>query len=111
LQQTLNSVDAKFVSEGFFMEDIELVTYLLVFALSLIFSLAAVERKSSVLGWIGAASWFVLSGCHLALTQTTDFIIYAWFFVVMGWIFLVYGIALVFSNFQTRRREREWELR
>jgi NADH:ubiquinone oxidoreductase subunit 6 (subunit J) len=93
------------------MEDIELVTYLLVFALSLICSMVAVDRKSSIFSWLGTVSWFVLSACHLALTQTSDFIIVSWLFVMMGLIFMVYGFVLVFSNFQTRRREREWELR
>jgi len=93
------------------MEDIELVTYLVVFALSLIFSMVALERKSSILSWLGTISWFVLSACHLALTQTSNFIIVSWMFVMMGIIFLLYGFALIFSNFQARRREREWEVR
>ena len=97
------------------MADIELISYMAVFALSVIFSFFAFEPqtdvwKNSVFSWLGAVCWFILSVAHLALTQTSSFIILSWLFVVFGWIFVIYGFGLLFLNFRIRKRQKEWEL-
>ena len=97
------------------MADIELISYMAVFALSVIFSFFAFEQqtdvwKNSIFSWLGAVCWFVLSAVHLALTQTSSFIILSWMFVALGFIFVLYGFYTVFLNFRIRKRQKEWEL-
>jgi len=92
------------------MADIELISYLVVFALSVIFSSFAVDRKSSVFCWLSAVCWFTLSAVHLALTQTSSFIILSWMFVALGFIFVLYGFSMIFLSFRIRKTEKEWEI-
>jgi len=102
------------------MQDIDLVSYLLVFALAVIFSAFAVEgyskREESVMrpslfSFLSVLTWLVLAMCHLSLAYTSDFIILAWLFVGNGFIFTVYGFALVIKSLEyTKRKKKSWNL-
>ena len=90
------------------MEDIELISYLLMFALSVVFSAFAIERKSVVFSFLSVLTWFSLGMCHLSLAYTSDFIILAWVFVGVGWFFFVYGLYLVVESMRIKKQEKEW---
>jgi hypothetical protein len=92
------------------MEDIELISYAIVFALSAFFSSLAVDRKSSVFCWLSGVCWFTLSATHASLTQTSTFLILAWMFVALGFIFVLYGFSMIFLSFRIRKKEKEWEI-
>lgn len=92
------------------MQDIELLSYLLVFALSVIFSAFTVDRKSATFSFLSVLTWATLAMCHLSLAYTSDFIILAWLFIGLCLVFTVYGFALVIGNFVTKKREREWSV-
>lgn len=92
------------------MEDIKLLTYLLVFALSVVFSMFSVDRKSAVFSFLSMVTWFTLGICHLALSQASMFIVIAWLFTFLGFFFMVYGFALILLTFQTRREKEESEI-
>lgn len=92
------------------MTDIDLISYLLVFALSIIFSGFAVERKSSVFSFLSMISWFMLAICHVGVATSSSFISLAYMFVGIGFFFFIFGFALVLSAFQDKKRAQEWEI-
>ena len=92
------------------MQDIELISYMLVFALSVIWSAFAVERKSSMFSFFGSVTWFTLAMCHLSLAYTSSFIVLAYLFTGLGLAFMVHGFALVIMSMQIKKREKEWRV-
>ena len=92
------------------MEDIELISYLLMFALSVIFSAFAIERKSVVFSFLSFLTWAALAMCHLSLAYTTDFIILAWVFAGLSATFFVYGCALVVVSVRNAANQKRWSV-
>jgi len=92
------------------MTDIELMSYLLVFALSVIFSTFAVDRKSFTFSFLSMACWFTFATVHLYLAYASTLIVLAYLFMFLGLVFMVHGFARVFSSIAERKEEREWEL-
>lgn len=92
------------------MTEIELLSYLLMFALSIIFSSFTVERKSSIFSFLSMIAWFMLAICHVALASESIFIELAYFFAGLGVFFMVLGFGFIFTNIQMRRQEEEWEV-
>jgi len=92
------------------MGDIELLSYLLMFALSVIFSAFTVERKSVVFSFLSMLTWFALGMCHLSLAVASDFIVLAWVFVGMGWVFFVYGLYLVVESMRIKKEQQKWSV-
>jgi len=93
------------------MSDIDLVIYILVFGLCVIFTSFTIERKSSMFSFITMVCWGMLAICHTGVASASNFIALAYLFVGFAFIFMVYGFALVFSAFEDRKRAQEWELR
>jgi len=54
--------------------------------------------------------WGMLAICHTGVASASNFIALAYLFVGFAFIFMVYGFGLIFSDFQARKRAREWEL-
>lgn len=92
------------------MTDIELITYLVMFALSVIFSTFTIDRKSVTFSFLSMLTWYFLAICHASLASATGFIFFAYLFVGLGLVYMVYGFALVISTLAMRKRQAEWEL-
>lgn len=92
------------------MLDIDLLSYLLVFGLCVVFSSFTVERKSSTFSFMSMFCWFILAVVHAGLSQASDYLSLAFMFFGFGIFFLVYGFALIISAFQSRKEAQEWEL-
>ena len=92
------------------MQDIELLSYLLMFALSVVFSAFAIERKSVVFSFLSVLTWFALGMCHLSLAVASDFIVLVWVFVGLGAIFFVYGCALVVVSVRDAAEQKRWSI-
>lgn len=92
------------------MADIEMVSYILVFALALIFSMTTIERKNFIFSFLSMLMWFTFADCHLLLAYTSNLIVLAYMFMALGLIFMIYGFALLFSSFLEKRKSKDWEL-
>ena len=92
------------------MLDIELVSYLLIFGLCVVFSAFTVERKSSVFSFLTTTFWLTLAIVHAGLSQASSYLSLSFLFVGLGFFFMVYGFALIISAFHTRKKAQEWEI-
>lgn len=98
------------------METIELISYLLFFALSVIFTSFTVEKKSPVYSFMAMVTWLVLALMHAGVSYGTMFFDLQWFYYGMGMIFLVMGWGLSISlllkihNQRKADMESEWEI-
>jgi len=92
------------------MEDIELLSYLLMFALSVVFSAFSIDRKSVVFSFLSVLTWSALAICHLSLAYTSGFIVLAWVFAGLGMIFFVYGCALVVVSVRNAAEQKKWSI-
>ncbi len=92
------------------MSDIELITYVLVFAVSVIFSAYTVERESPLFSFLSALCWFVLAMTHLSLAYASDLIILAFLFVAFGLIFTIYGIAKQLLRIREATEHKKWSV-
>ena len=92
------------------MEDIELISYLLMFALSVVFSAFSIDRKSVVFSFLSVLTWSALAICHLTLAYTSSFIVLAWVFAGLGATFFVYGCALVIVSVRNAAEQKKWSI-
>lgn len=92
------------------MTDFELVCYLLVFGITIIFSAFSIERKSSIFSFLSMMFWFILAIVHVGIAGSSSFIHLAYLFGGVAFFFLVYGFALILSSLKADRSAKEWEL-
>lgn len=92
------------------MQNIELIVYLLVFAISIIWTSFAVNRKSATFSILSTFTWFILAVMNIALTYSTMFYSVSFLFFGFGVFFLVYGIALLIQSLNIGKGEKNWEL-
>jgi len=92
------------------MQDIEALGYLLVFALSVIWSSMAVSRKSVGFSFLSWLCWTILAILQLGLGFSTLVFGLEWLFFGVSWIFLVLGFALTIKAFTEHRKRSEWEI-
>ena len=92
------------------MLDIELVSYLLIFGLCVVFSAFTVERKSSVFSFLTMIFWLTLAVVHVGIAVESMYIHLSYLFIGLGFFFLVYGFVLIVGAFQEQKQRREWEL-
>jgi len=92
------------------MTEIDMLSYLLVFALCVVFSSFTVDRKSAQFSFLSMICWFTLAICHIGLAYQSMFVSLSYLFMGLGFMFMIYGFALIFSVFQDRKRAQEWEL-
>lgn len=92
------------------MLDIDLISYLIIFGLCVIFSSFTVERKSSTFSFLSMVFWLTLAVVHVGLAQASSYISLSFLFVGLGFFFLVYGFALIIGAFQEQKRRQEWEI-
>ncbi len=75
------------------MTEIEIVAYIGVFFLAMIFSLLGVGQKSSVSSLISWICWHCLAAFHLAFLYDSVIIYALWLYVGIGWLFFVLGLG------------------
>ena len=93
------------------MQDIELIAYMLVFALSIIWSAFSVNYKSVVFSFLAMSSWFTLATMHLALAYSSMFLAVIWMFYGIGGFFLIFGFVLLIQTFRIQKEQSEMEVR
>jgi len=71
------------------MLDIELVSYLLIFGLCVVFSAFTVERKSSVFSFLTMIFWLTLAVVHVGIAVESMYIHLSYLFIGLGFFFLV----------------------
>ncbi len=91
------------------MQDIELLSYLLLFGLGLIFSILGVSRKSSIFCFFSMVPWFVLGTVQPYMATGTVFVSLAYLWYGIGFLFIVIGIAFTFMAMLagTKQKERD----
>jgi len=92
------------------LQEIELIAYLLIFALSIIWSSFAINRKSAPFSFLTMTTWFTLATMHLALAYDSMFMDLIWMFYGVGVFFMIYGVGLMLLRFQVSKNEKEWEI-
>jgi len=91
------------------MQDIEALGYLLVFALSVVWSCMAVSRKSVGFSFLCWLTWTMLAVFQLGLGFSTLVSGLEWLFLGLSWVFLVLGFGLIFQAYMQKRKNSEWE--
>jgi hypothetical protein len=92
------------------MTDPELLSYLIVFVISLFFSAIAIDRQTSITSFFAWICWYALGGFHLAFFYDSILLTVVWLFFALGTIFLIYGFALTISMMGEAKKKRELEL-
>jgi len=92
------------------MNNVELIGYLLVFALSVFWSGFAINRKSSIFSFLSSITWHTLAVLQFYLAYSGVMLALTWMFFGIGMFFLVLGIAWAITNFLVTRKNREMEL-
>jgi len=92
------------------MSNIELIGYMILFAMGTFWGGFAVIRKSPVLAFITMVIWIVLAPIHLALAFNTVLTGIEWVFYGIGMFFMIYGIALTINTITATRKKKEWEV-
>jgi hypothetical protein len=89
--------------------EIEFTQYVLFFAISLIFTLLAIERKTYVTMALATVSWFSLAGMNLAVSVTTSVMQTSLtvFYFGLGLIFLVFTVASVFETLKVAAENKQ----
>lgn len=90
------------------MQDIELLSYLLLFGLGVIFSILGVSRKSSIFCFFSMVPWFVLGMVQPYMATGTVFESLAYLWYGIGLLFIVFALALTFMGFLDKREREEW---
>ena len=90
------------------MQDIELLSYLLLFGLGVIFSILGVSRKSEVFCFFSMIPWFVLGMVQPYMATGTVFVGLAYLWYGIGVMFIVFGIGLTLMNFLDKREKEKW---
>jgi len=91
------------------MQDIELLSYLLLFGLGVIFSILGVSRKSSIFCFFSMIPWFVLGMVqpYMATGTVYESLAYLWYGI--GFLFIVFGFAFTFMSMLAGMKEKELE--
>jgi hypothetical protein len=98
------------------MTDAELIGYLLVFALTVVWSMSAFGSGKafqkilfSFISWI---FWWVLAILHIGLFYAAPLVSsgISWLWWGLGFTFFAYAIAMLFSSWQAMKNEREWQI-
>jgi len=90
------------------MQDIEMLSYLLLFGLGLIFSILGASRKSSVFCFFSFIPWFTLGMVQPYMTSGTVFVGLAYLWYGIGFLFIVFGLSLIILGFLDKREKEEW---
>jgi len=93
------------------MTDPELIAYLLVFALSVVWSGFSVNRKSILFSMLAGMSWWVLAISHLYGYATSTFLSFVWLYFGFGAVFWIYGFALTITAYLSGKESEVFELR
>ena len=93
------------------LTEIEIVAYLVVFLLSMFFSLLASMQKASIPCFISWICWYALAGFHLAYLYDNIFMTFTWVYALLGTVFLLYGIGITILNIQAVSSREEFEIR
>jgi len=91
------------------MQDIELLSYLLLFGLGLIFSILGVSRKSSIFCFFSFIPWFTLGMVQPYMANGTVFVGLAYLWYGIGFLFIVFGITLTMLSFLATQKEKNRE--
>ncbi len=89
------------------MQDIELLSYLLLFGLGVIFSILGVSRKSSIFCFFSMIPWFVLGMVQPYMATGTVFVSLAYLWFGIGWLFIVLGIMFTFLGMLAGIKQKE----
>jgi len=89
------------------MEDIELLSYLLLFGLGVIFSVLGVSRKSSIFCFFSMVPWFVLGMVQPYMATGTVFASLAYLWYGIGFLFIVIAIAFTFMSMLEGAKQKE----
>jgi len=92
------------------MTDIELLTYLLMFMLSIFFSSLAINREGPTFSFLSWLTWHMFAVLHLVSAYTSNFLVMVWLFFGLGTIFLVLALVKSFQQLRLGRQRREMEL-
>lgn len=91
------------------MEDIELLSYLLLFGLGVIFSILGVSRKSSIFCFFSMIPWFVLGMVQPYMATGTVFVSLAYLWYGIGFLFIVLGIMFTFLGMLAGTKQKQKE--
>ena len=92
------------------MITIEAIVYLLIFGLSIIWSLLALDRKSAILSLLATLCWFILTPAHLVVAWDSGFFMISFLYLGFAFVFLVLTFVWTIQNAWLSKRERDWEL-
>jgi len=92
------------------MTESELIIYLLVFALNVLWSSIALNRQSITFGFLSWIGWFILAIQHLIVYYNSSFLTICWLYFGVGTIFLIWSLASAYQTFLQAKKEREMEL-
>lgn len=93
------------------MTQTELIAYLLVFALSIIWSSFSVNRKSITFSVLAGLSWWILAASHVIAYADSAFLPFTWLYFCFGMIFWIYGVALTLTAYLSGKENEVFELR
>lgn len=89
------------------MQDIELLSYMLLFGLGLIFSILGVTRKSSIFCFFSMIPWFTLGMVQPYMSTGTPFVGLSYLWYGIGFLFIVVGITYTMLSFLAVRKQKE----
>lgn len=94
------------------MTTVELVVYLLMFALSLIWSIMAAENSKELMGIIYAllafTSWLVLATIHIVIAWDTTVMVVAVMYSGLSLMFFILTITWGIRNTLNVNQSKEW---
>jgi hypothetical protein len=90
------------------MTDFDLLVYLMLFMLSVLWSSLALSKNSGVFSLISFISWFFMADVHLILGVASDLFALAYMYMGFGLMFLVLGIAFTVTNVLNSKRENDF---
>jgi len=92
------------------MTDIELLSYLLMFMLSVLWSSLAIQRSGPIFSFLSWISWHTFAILHLLSSYSSTFYVLVWMFFGLGTIFLILALVKTWQQIQDSSRKREMEL-
>ena len=94
------------------MTTVELVVYLLMFALSIIWSILAAENSKELMGIIYAllsfVSWMVLATIHFVIAWDTSVMVVAVMYSGLSLMFFILTITWGIRNTLNANQSKEW---
>jgi hypothetical protein len=90
------------------MNQMDVLTYLIIFALSIIWSLTAINQKSAIFSFLAFITWLTEAATHLILAWDSNLMSIVYMYLGLALIFFVLGMGLGISQFLQGKKDKDF---